>query len=594
MSRSIYWKITIPLIALVVLTMSLLGFYMTDSTKDIQISQLESQLANEARLVAGISLPGFIDPAKNETLDSIAKSIGKEIGARITLISNNGTVLGDSDQNPAGMENHAARPEVKGALATGIGQATRYSTTLNQNMMYIAVPVINQGQVLGIARVALPLTGVESSVNTTVITIVLAVGAATLLVILAAVVIARLVTRPVRQITRAAEGIAAGKLEQLIPVRSHDEIGRLAHVFNEMSSTLKNTMGILSNEKGRLTAIISGLTDGVVLTDTEGKIILANQATERLFNFREKDVINRPLIEAVRDHEADEILKLCLRTGKPQSVQFETALSKRFLRAIATPITEGELSGALLLFQDLTELRSLQTMRRELVGNISHDLRTPIAGIKAMVETLRDNALDDKEAAADFLIRIDNEVDRLTQMVSELTELSRIETGKADLEKSPTDLNLLIEGVIAQLKPLAERQQVTMTSELVSHLPIITVDCDRIRQTVVNLVHNAIKFNHAGGRVTVSTKADRESVTVSVSDTGLGIAKDDLPHVFERFYKADKARTRSGSGLGLAIAKHTIQAHNGNIRAESEEGKGSTFSFSIPLKSNPGSINPQI
>ncbi|MEK7353537.1 MAG: ATP-binding protein [Chloroflexota bacterium] len=587
MSRSIYWKITIPLIALVLLTMSLLGLYMVNSARDTRINHLESQLTNEAKLVAKISLPYFANQSKQSELASIAKTTGEEIQARITLISNNGTVLGDTDQDPASMENHTTRPEVVAALATGVGQSTRYSTTLHENMMYVAVPVTEQGKVLGIARVALPLTDVENTVSTSIMTIAGAVATATLLVILAAVVIARLITRPVRQITKAAEGIAAGKLEQLIPVRSNDEIGRLGRAFNEMSSALKNTMGIISHEKSRLAAVMSGLTDGVVMTDAEGRIVLANPATERLFDFREKDVITRPLIEAVRDHEADEILKLCLRTGQPQSVQFETALSKRFLRAIAVPITEGELTGALLLFQDLTELRSLQTMRRELVGNISHELRTPLAGIKAMVETLRDGALDDKEAAADFLTRIDGEVDRLTQMVSELTELSRIETGRAELKMAPTNLNLLIEGVVAQLKPLAERQQVSIVAELASPLPSVIVDCDRIRQTVINLVHNAIKFNHPGGKVTISARADKESVTVSVSDTGIGIAKDDLPHVFERFYKADKARTRGGSGLGLAIAKHTVQAHNGSIRAESEEGKGSTFSFRLPLNANP-------
>ncbi len=396
-----------------------------------------------------------------------------------------------------------------------------------------------------------------------------------------------MITRPVRQITTAAEAIATGRLVQQIPVRTNDEIGRLARAFNEMSSTIKNNMAAISNERGRLAAIMSGLTDGVVMTDVEGRIVLANPATERLFHFREKDVITRPLIEAVRDHEADDVLKLCLRTGQPQSVQFETALLKRFIRAIATPITQDGLDGVLLLFQDLTELRNLQTMRRDLVGNISHELRTPLAGIKAMVETLRDGALADKEASTDFLTRIDNEVDRLTQMVSELTELSRIETGKVELEMTPTDLNLLIEAVVAQLNPLAERQHVTIASELTSPLPTVVVDSDRIRQTVINLVHNAIKFNHPGGKVTISTRSDRDSVTVSVSDNGTGIAKDDLPHVFERFYKADKARTRGGSGLGLAIAKHTVQAHNGNIRAESEEGKGSTFSIRLPLKVTP-------
>ena len=589
MSRSIYWKIALPFTALILAGMIALGFYMVDSARNTQINQLESQLVNEARLVADLATPGFTDPAGNGNLDALAKNTGDEIGTRITFIALNGTVLGDTDQNPALMENHATRPEVVAALATGTGQATRYSATLHETMMYVAVPVAASGKVVGIARVALPLTAVEGSVRSSVITIIVAIATATLLLMLAAVVIARLITRPVRQITRAAEGIAAGKLDQQIPIKSNDEIGRLGRAFNEMSSTIKNNMGAISREKGRLTAIMSGLTDGVVMTDAEGKIVLANPASEKLFNFQEKDVLNRRLIEVVRDHEADDVLKLCLKTGQTQSVQFETTFSKRFLRAIAAPITEGGLTGALLLFQDLTELRTLQTMRRELLGNISHDLRTPLAGIKAMVETLKGNAIDDKEAAQDFLNRIDSETDRLTQMVAEITELSRIETGKAELELAPTNLNLLIEGAIGQLNPLAERQQVTIATELDANLPMITIDGDRIRQTVINLVHNAIKFNHPGGKVTISTRSNKDSVIVNVADTGTGIAKDDLPRVFERFYKSDKSRSRGGSGLGLAIAKHTIQAHGGTIQAQSEEGKGSTFSFTLPLKPiNPG------
>jgi two-component system phosphate regulon sensor histidine kinase PhoR len=243
------------------------------------------------------------------------------------------------------------------------------------------------------------------------------------------------------------------------------------------------------------------------------------------------------------------------------------------------------------LFQDLTELRNLQTMRRELIGNISHDLRTPIAGIKAMVETLQDTAIDDKQVALDFLTRINGEVDRLTQMVTELTELSHIETGKAELRRVPTNLNSLIEEVISQMRPQAESKPVTFTTDFNSNLPVIKIDKDRIRQTLTNLVHNAIKFNNPGGKVTISTTFHNESAIVSVSDTGMGISKEDLPHIFERFYKADKARSQGGSGLGLAIAKHTIQAHGGSISVKSEQGKGSVFSFNLPIDLSANTLN---
>ena len=592
MFRSIQWRIAVPFILLIVISMSVLGIYLINFAKDSQLDNLRSLLEKEARITSEASLPAFL--GQSSDLDALAKKLGEEIDARITIIALDGKVLGDSHEDPSMMDNHATRPEVKDALASGLGESTRYSTTLGEEMMYVAVPVVNQSKVVGVARVALPLVAVQNSVDRVTLVISLAMVIATVLAIMAAGLIARATTRPIKEITKASKRIASGELEQKIPVRTKDETGQLAQAFNEMSSNLSKLVGEISAERTKLQTVLTNIADGIMMVDVEGKIVLANPATERLFNFREKDVITKPLIEVVRDHEADEILKLCLRTSQTQTVQFESVVSKRFLRAIAIPIVEGNLTGALLLFQDLTELRSLQTMRRELVGNISHELRTPIAGIKAMVETLKDSAIDDKEAAMDFLARIDSEVDRLAQMVSELTELSRIETGRAELRITPVDINVLIEEVAAQLSPLAERQQVTMATNLSTDLPIIRADKDRIRQTIINLVHNAIKFNHPGGRATVSSKPDRESITVSASDTGIGISKEDLPHVFERFYKADKARPRGGSGLGLAIAKHTVQAHGGSIWVQSEEGKGSTFSFSLPIKQPPTPVIPKI
>jgi two-component system phosphate regulon sensor histidine kinase PhoR len=582
MFRRIQWRITISFILVVIVGTGVLGAYLVNSTRNSQLANLRTQLENEARITAEASLPLFLVPGSD--MDVLAKRLGSEINTRVTIIALNGTVLGDSDQDPATMENHSTRPEVMAALASGLGESTRYSTTLSKEMMYVAVPVKDQATNVGIARVALPLLAVQNSVNHVTLIIILAILATAALVILAAFLIGRRTTRPLREVTEASQRIAAGDLGQIIKVRSKDETGQLAQAFNEMSSNVNKLVGDISVEKTRLQTVLASMADGVIMTDADGDIVLANRATEKLFNFQEEDVINRPLIEAVHDHEAHELLKLCLTTGQTQTGQFESTISKRFLRAIAVPIMDGRLRGVLLLFQDLTEVRGLQTMRRELVGNISHELRTPIAGIKAMVETLRGGAIDDREAAIDFLTRIDSEVDRLTQMVSELTELSRIETGRAELTLSPLNINLLVDEVITQLDAQAQRQQVTITADTSPDLPVIRADHDRLRQTLTNLVHNAIKFNHHGGTVTVSTSADAESVTVSVADTGIGISRDDLPHVFERFYKADKARPTGGSGLGLAIAKHVVQAHDGRIWAQSDEGKGSTFSFSLPIK----------
>lgn len=579
-----------PFILLIVISMGVMGLYLTNFARDLQLDSLRSHLEKEARIIAEASQPAFF--GHGDDLDALAKKIGEGIDARVTIIAVDGTVLGDSQEDPSTMENHATRPEVRDALQSGIGESIRYSTTLGVRMMYLAVPITNQSDVAGVARVALPLVAVQTSVNHVILIIGLAMAGTTVVAIMAAALIARATTRPIREMTKASRKIAGGELGQKIPISSRDETAQLAQAFNEMSLNLSKLVGDISTEKTKLQTILSNMADAVMMVDVEGKVVLGNRATERLFNVREKDAIDKPLIEVVHDHEADEILKLCLKTSQTQTGQFESVISKRFIRVIAVPLVDDSLTGALLLFQDLTELRGLQTMRRELIGNISHELRTPLAGIKAMLETLKEGAIEDKQAAADFLSRIEGEADRMTQMVSEITELSRIETGRAELRMTPLNLKLLVEEVAAQLNPLAQRHQVTITTDLVTDLPAGRGDKDRIRQALVNLVHNAIKFNHPGGSVTMSTKASGEFVIVSVSDTGVGIPEEELPHVFERFYKADRARTRGGSGLGLAIAKHIVQAHGGSIWAQSEEGQGSTFSFSLPIPANPGANNP--
>ena len=581
--RSFQWRIAIPFIILIVVSMGVLGIYLTNSVRNSQLNNLRFQLEQEAKITAEATLPSLL--GQGDSPDVLAKKLGREIDTRITIIASDGTVLGDSDENLSTMENHATRPEVKDALSSGLGESTRYSTTLNEQMMYVAVPIASQGKVLGIARVALPLTDVENSVSRVTRIIILATVIITILAILAAWLIARTTTRPVRQLTKASKRIAAGQFGQKITVSTKDEIGQLAQAFNEMSSNLKTTIDAISTEKTKLANVLENMADGVIMTDVEGNIVLANPAAGKLFGFKEPDAVNKPVIEIVHDHEVDEILKQCLKTGKQQSTQFESGIARRFLRAIAVPLhNQSRSSGTLVLLQDLTEMRNLQTMRRDMVGNISHELRTPIASIKAMVETLQNAAIDDKEASRDFLSRIEGEADRLTQMVAELTQLSRIETGRAELRMESVNLNTLIDDVLVEISPLVEKQQIALLKELANDLPSVQADKDRIRQTIINLVHNAIKFNKPAGRVTVSTGYDSKSITVNVADTGIGISKEDLPHVFERFYKADKARTGGGSGLGLAIAKHTVQAHGGDIHAQSEEGKGSTFTFSLPRR----------
>jgi len=580
---SFQWRIVIPFILLLVIIMLVLGAYLTNSIRNSQLDNLRFHLEQEAKIIAEAIVPSL--QGQGYFPDDFAKALAKKMDSRITIIAPDGTVLGDSVEDPARMENHATRPEIRDALVYGVGESTRYSTTLKQEMMHVAVPVYEQGKLLGVVRTALPLATVEKSIGRVTLIIIVATGLITVLAVVAAWLIARTMTRPVHELTEAAQKISAGELEQKITVSTKDEIGRLARAFNDMSLKLKAMMDSVSAERNKLANILASMADGVIMTDVEGSVVLSNEMAGRLLGFKDAEPSCKHLIELVHDYEVYDIFKLCLETSTEQTVQFESSLTKKFLRAIALPLkSQRHLGGVLILFQDLTELRNLQTMRRELVGNISHELRTPLASIKAMVETLQDGAIDDKKVALDFLTRIEDEVDRLTQMVAELTQLSRIEAGQAALKIEPVDINSLVDEVLMGLAPLAERQRIAVLKQLSPDMPSVPADRERIRQTIINLVHNAIKFNRPNGEVVVSTSYDDSFVLVKVSDTGIGISQQDLPHIFERFYKADKARSGGGSGLGLAIAKHTIQAHGGEIWTESEEGKGSTFIFRLPRK----------
>jgi two-component system phosphate regulon sensor histidine kinase PhoR len=583
MFRSIQWRITLSFSLLVVVVMTALGVYLTGHVRDAQIDRLRSGLKNQAVIIAEASSTSINDPAENDVLEADIIKVGALLKARITVIDKYGTVIADSEEEASVMENHAGRPEFKAALTEGYGEITRYSTTLGYNMMYIAVPVANQGEVLGVVRTSLPLNDVDSLVSGVVKGVVVAIVITVVLVILAAWLIARLLTKSVRQVTAASKKIAAGELVQRIEISTADETGELARSFNRMSMKLAGMMEIVSEERTRLSGILDNIADGVIMTDIEGKVLLANRAVEKIFRITNGEITGKPLIEMLHDHEMNELLENCLDTGREQVAQFESDLFKRFLRVMAVPVNGKNFRGVLFLIQDLTELRAFQTMRSELIGNISHDFRTPLAGIKAMVETLQDGAIDDGDVAKDFLSRINDEVDRLAQMVSELAELSRIETGKSELRLETVNLNMLINEAISQLRPQSERKSLTVSAELSGDLPDVSVDRDRVRQVILNLLYNAIKFTGDGGRIMVTTGADENKVTVEITDTGIGIAREDLPHIFERFYMADRSRASGGTGMGLAIVKHVIDAHNGTIEARSKEGKGSTFSFSLPV-----------
>jgi two-component system phosphate regulon sensor histidine kinase PhoR len=579
MFRSIRWRIAAAFAVLLVVCIGGLSAYLSYFFRENYMDNLRTQLTDQARLVGDASEPYF--DGETEDLDAMAKRLGDQIDARITIIDGDGTVLGDSDEDPAEMENHRDRPEVSEALKDGTGSDVRRSETLHRDMMYVAAVIAPDGNAVGVARVALPLTRINAAMGH--INVVIAVGAlvAAVLGILLAFQIARITVEPIKKLTAVSKEMAEGNLNQEITAASRDEVGELARAFNRMAAKLKEAMALVTAERDRMAIVLESMSDAILVLDREGRISMTNKAAEKVLEVPRADAIGRHFIEAVRDYEVDALLQQCLEKKEQRTGLVEVRSKKRLLGVIATPFHEE--AGCLLLIQDLTELRKLETVRRDFIANLSHELRTPIASLKALGETLHEGAIDQPAVARDFVGKMNVEVDRLAQMVQEMGVLSRIESGEAPLQRMPLNVAEVVDRAAGRLKAQADRAGLQIRLDIVSGLPSLSADGARIEQVLVNLIHNAIKFTPPGGRITVSAKAEGDNLIVSVSDTGVGISEDDLPRVFERFYKADRARAGGGTGLGLAIAKHVVEAHRGRIWVESMEGRGATFSFSIPV-----------
>ena len=352
MSHSIYWKIIIPVVLLIILCLGGLGLYTVNEARDVQIDHLYLTLRSEAKLVAYIALPDFTKP-ENHNLDAMVKTNGEAINSRITIIARDGTVLGDSWEDPTTLENHANRPEVIDALSSrGIGQSIRYSTTTRQEMMYVAVPITAQGNTVGVARVSLPLTSVNNIINSNIWTFIWTVIIVTVLITITTALITYMIIRPLGKVTRAIEKVASGQLDQQIKIQSEDELGRLGYAFNKMSKNIKDTLVAVSDERNKLSSVLSGIADGVVMVDSKENILLANPAAESLFNFSENSASGKPLIETILNYEIEQLLKKSITSDQKQIAFVDTTLGQ-FLRAIAIPLKTDKFSGALLLFQDL-------------------------------------------------------------------------------------------------------------------------------------------------------------------------------------------------------------------------------------------------
>lgn len=579
MPRSLRLRLVLPFVLLIGVVLLTLVLVLGNRAEDIYIERLVADLERESRTIAEvISIAAELDGNAVE-LPGVINDLDMA-DRRVTVIDADGTVLADTSvDDTASMEDHSGRAEVVAALEDGIGVATRTSATVDEELLYVATRVENDpGTIL---RIAVPLDDVDVVVDQVRRYLLLAALIALLLAAGLATYIGMRLAGPLEALRHHAQMVAEGDLDSEVaesPILEIDEVGR---AFNLMTFRLKTTLDDLDKAGTRLEAVLGGLEDGVVITDSHGEILRLNRAAEGMLAVTESRAVGRPFIQVARDHELDAMLQAALRGERRGPVAVDHGLNRRMLQSSAITVDGKAESLGLVVLRDITDLRRLEGIRREFVANVSHELRTPLTSIRALVETLEAGTVDDPNLTQEFLRRIVREVDRLTALVEDLMDLGRLEAGRAQVRFEEVDTAELLHIAGERLREQVSRAQLDLSYQVPNTLPDVLVDRRRIEQVVINLVHNAIKFTPAGGHIEIGASQHGDQVIVYVKDNGVGIARDEIDRLFERFYKSDKARRSEGTGLGLAIAKHIVQAHGGEISVESEPNKGAIFRFTL-------------
>jgi two-component system phosphate regulon sensor histidine kinase PhoR len=572
-------RLFLAYVALLILALAIFGIVAARTTRSRVLDEISRRLDGEAETIAELVRK---DPSP-EALRSFLKSLGLRTEVRLTVIAPDGTVVADSHADVAAMENHNNRPEVREARATGKGLNVRFSDTVRFEMMYLALlldPARRDGTVI---RAALPLTRVEEEVGDlnrgiaiAFVLVGLAGGGVT-------IVVSRWITGPLRGIRTVAQAIAAGDFTRRAPLAASDEIGSVSAAINRMSEELERRLERLKAEGAKLEAALSSLQDGVIALDEGGRILHLNAAASSLLSLAPG---SEGLLfwEAVRAPGLETRANVALRQGAV--VEHSLDVGGRTLSLSFSPLRGS--SGCVLVVRDVTEERRYDRLRKEFVANVSHELRTPLSVIRGYVETLRDGALKDAENAPRFLESIEKNVERLSSLVGDLLELSRLESGTQLLHPRTLEGRELVQKVIEDFRPLAEKRKQTLSVEAREAVPF-QADPDLLERALRNLVENAIKYTGEGGSIRVLVGSDEDEVVFTVQDTGMGIPEADLPRVFERFYRVDKSRSRElgGTGLGLAIVKHVAQLHGGSVSVQSRVGHGSSFRLRLPRTPSP-------
>jgi two-component system phosphate regulon sensor histidine kinase PhoR len=573
--------------------------------KRFYYDQIGSTLEDRAYLIKD-QVSGMLLSGKIQELRTFCRKSGREASTRITVIDHLGTVIADSSEDPATMDKHNNRPEISQALKGTPGTSVRFSKTLQENMLYVAIPLEDSKSNITIAqtnkaldplsailRISVPVTAIETELHNVQRKIAHGALAVVVIAALVSLFLSRRITRPLEEMKQSAERFSTGDFNQRLILKQEKgislEVASLAHSMNEMTDQLNDRIKTIISQRNALEAVFSSMIESVLAVNRDERIMSLNRACADLLHAEQQEAQGKLIQEVVRNVELQEQIRQVLATNTQckNEIVLQDTTGERALLTNAVPLNDGSGHniGVLVVMNDVTDIRRLENVRRDFVANVSHELKTPITSIKGYVETLLDGAINDPENAQNFLQIVMKQADRLHAIIEDLLSLSRIEQdaeiGDVDLKKGY--LQQVLTGAIQTCHLKASQKKNHISLSCPEHLQV-NMNATLLEQAIVNLVVNAIKYSNEGGEIKIHAKSiaqehSTEQIEISVEDFGSGIAKKHLPRLFERFYRSDKARSRKlgGTGLGLAIVKHIVQAHGGEIKVESVEGKGTTF-----------------
>ena len=578
MRFSIRWKL-LSTYLLVLLVMGGTLFVYLDRTLEQQLTEnLRTSLYQEAELTALFS--GALPPSP-----TVVRDIAARTASRLSIIAADGTVLADSqvaDADLAAVENHLSRPEIVAALQTGRGSAVRYSTTIGIDMLYAAVRLDPKTPEKGVLRLALPLQSVNKAQTSLRQSLILAFLLSGFLAGGLSLLLIQIFSNTLHTLREGAKRFGSGDFRRKLRVAGNDEISDLARVMNAMAESLNLQMVNLEAQRNRLDTILRGMGEGLLVADRSGSVLLINPAFCSLFRIT-ADAVGQPLINLSRHPALHETFRRVLTGRSEETGEFVLDGNTTLLTHWVPLLENNELIGVVAVFHDISELKRLETIRRDFVANVSHELRTPVTVIRGYAETLCSGLISKDPATAErFANVIKNHAERLTSLISDLLTLSQLEVQGRTLTLAPCDLNERLQHCCELVKPKAEEKVISIS---ISPLPTgkILADAQRLDQILFNLLDNAVKYTPNGGAVTIKVSSEGEMMRIAIDDTGPGVPEAAHQRIFERFFRADAGRSREegGTGLGLAIAKHLVGLHGGSIGVTNRREGGSSFFFTL-------------